>query len=778
MSDPAADFAKKYGVKVIKPQKSEEPRASAEEFAKKYGVGTTTISGADAISGNYPDTPEARAKAAQEAMAALNGYPSAQAAKDAAPGLYGAITRGVTEGLLSLITPSSKDNPFRGIEAGDEWRKRGGEFKPEYLDPTITDAVASELTKLGVAEPKDASQRILKSIITGATAAGTGVGLGRAIPAEMGTFFKSQPSQQVAAGAGAMGASQTAAEAGATDPISQGAAGLLGAVTSAGIAGAKPSVETGMKPLPTTDLKTLLRRSGNKSVQEQLAQRLDVDPEGIAASQRLGMNLPADVFARNTQMKELAGVTRGVRGSAASEDWANVLADSLDRADETLKNIGVVYENGKPSLPVVSANVLHDLAKARDANITAAKEVFKRVDEVVPKATPVELPNTAKALQDIKAEVGDQIYPQEQALLDSIAKGNLTYGGFIRIKNSIGEALGGQGPYADLKGASAARLYDALKEDQKFNVGKLGSPDLVTELDAANAAYRKGSELRDLVIRGFGENETGGIGSKLVAALDPSSLKKDASQFNKAMEFVPDDLKGQAIATAIASKSRATSGDKSVFSPNSYADVYEGILSNKDVAKQVFSSLPEGSYQFMSDLYSVSKAIRNAQNAISRTGASMQAFKDTLGADSLIDSVMNAATRAGAGAVGGAIGTTVAGPGIGTAAGIAGGYALGDSLIKGRPAALAKAGKLLRSEKFQKMAIDAATKKTSPNVANVANSEEFKAFADSIGVPKDQRYSWLVGALVGSNPQTSIEINRNKPQPMSALEANRAKGRS
>lgn len=654
---------------------------------------------------------------------------------------------------------------------------------PEMKQLPPSQGVQWLLTQLGVANPQTEAERILQAGAAGVSGgagtirAGQGMqqlgGQAKILGAEtagVGERLAAAPAQQIAGGAAGGVASQGAAEAGA-DPLAQLAAGVAGGAV--GGTGAAPKSfpkgaidQPGALPSPAeaADFGELVKRAakfGHPEDKRKLAEMAKINPEARAAADRLGIELPIDVFSDNPQFRQAAGLTRSLKAGEAESQFTESVLKAVDKADQIMAEMGTVSASGRPSVSVVSEQVLDKLKTSHKELKDSAAEIYAKVDEAIPRATPVTADNLRAYLGEVETNLGgvEGMYPEERALA-SMLKGPITYERLMRVKRDIGEAQSSRsGPYRDMTAASLAKLYGAIAKDQKANVEALGGSELVKDLDKANIEYGKMKQLEEYIAFGFGKDEQGGIGAKLQSAL--ISAKKDPGPFNRLMETIPEELKPSVIATGLASISRAKGGmSKGDFGFSEYVDAYQGLRASPKVYAEVVKNLGDGSDQILRDLYQVSKRITDARAAIERTGKANQAMAGTIDANSLIGNMLKATARTaavGAGATAGPIGAV-------------GASVLADSLMKGSKSGLEKAGKLFISPKFEALVTKVADKAA---IEAVATSPEFKAYADAVGLPKSpaERYSWLVGAMASQKTE-------EQPQQGSASDRARAAQRS
>jgi hypothetical protein len=180
-------------------------------------------------------------------------------------------------------------------------------FGTTYTLPT--DALQDLLTRVGVAEPRTAAERIVQTTTAGAGTAGGSVAVGKALQAAagpitqgVGRLMAAAPGLQVASGASAGAAGQTAKELGA-GPLGQIAAsvggGLLPAVpqiaklatqaTAKAIAPKGAGIREQIEPTFTESVQSIRATAGEKaadilaipSSREQIARTIKETPDSI-----------------------------------------------------------------------------------------------------------------------------------------------------------------------------------------------------------------------------------------------------------------------------------------------------------------------------------------------------------------------------------------------------------------------------------------------------------------------------------------------------------------
>lgn len=479
---------------------------------------------------------------------------------------------------------------------------------------------------------------------------------------------------------------------------------------------------------------------GSAGARDRLADLAQVNVAAKEAADRLGIKLPADVFSDNPQVRAAAGLTRSVAGGEAEAAWRNTVTQAVDKADDVIKQFDATFVEGAVAPGVVSQKIKDSLTKTRaDLNAQAGK-VYNAVDEVVPKTSVVDLPKLKETLDTVKAEVGEKgMSAAERNLAKMIEEGNITYGRLKREKTLIGNAINKmESPYGSMAEADLKRLYAALADDQLTNVGNIGGEELRQQLRAANLLYAKERALGNRIVNAFGQDIEGSVANKMRTAIT-GAAKGDAGEFNRLLKTVPEDLRKETLATALASVTRSSRGaEKGGFGFSEFADIYPKLRANPPVYKTIVETLGKDSADVLRDLFEVSKRVTDARAQVLTTGKANQALLQGMQAESLIGKVMESTLAkgvvTGAAAMGGPI--AAAATSVVTSA-----------MTQGNKDALKAAGKLFADEGFQKLAVEAATKGT-PSAASIrrtAMSQSFQKFADAAKLPKalDARIQWL-----------------------------------
>jgi hypothetical protein len=517
------------------------------------------------------------------------------------------------------------------------------------------------------------------------------------------------------------------------------------AVPEIPVAPAAPAVAPIVAEVTEESVNNLVQKAagtgfGSAGARNRLADLAQVNVAAKEAAERLGIELPADVFSDNPQVRAAAGLTRSVAGGEAEAGWRNIVTQAVDKADDVIKQFDAQFIEGAVAPGVVSQKIKDSLTKTRSDLNAAAGKIYNEVDEAVPKSTVVNLNNLEQTLQKVITEVGDKgLSSKEKELLELATQPGVTYGRLLREKSLIGKALNKmESPYGSMAEADLKRLYAALADDQLTNVGRIGGEELRQQLRSANLIYAKERALGKRIVDAFGNDIEGSVANKMRTAIT-GAAKGDAGDFNRLLKTVPEDLRKETIATALASVTRSARGaEKGGFGFSEFATIYPKLRANPPVYKIIVDTLGKDSAVVLRDLFEVSKRITDARANVLTTGKANQAFAN---AEGLIGKVMESSiTQRAATAVTGLV------PGGGLVA---------PDIIKfmsqGAEDRVKAAGKLFADEGFQKLAIEAATK-GAPSAATIrktAASPAFQKFADAVKLPKtlDARIQYLQSSL-------------------------------
>ena len=489
---------------------------------------------------------------------------------------------------------------------------------------------------------------------------------------------------------------------------------------------------------------------GSTAAKAKLADLAQVNLEAKAAAERLGMDLPFDVFADNPQVRSAVGLTRALVAGEAEAAWEKTVRRAIERADKISQQFDAAFVEGRPSPGITSQKVVDTLKTSRDQLKNDARAIYQRIDERVPKSAPVEMANLKAYLDELRVNLGPagRMSSQEANLAKMLEKGELTYFGLKREKDLVGQAVGGlKSPYENMAAGDLKRLYAALAQDQLDNVASIAGEEARRELRAANLLTAKQKALEKRIVGAFGQDIDGSIAQRMQTAIATAS-KGDSAAFNKLLKVVPAELQKETLATALASVTagraagRAGAGaTETVFNPNEFTKVYRGLRANPPVYAQMVKVMGPEWDRVSRDLYEVSRRIADAQARIPTTGKANQMLGDNA-VQGVMGKVMSsgAAQRLATGAV-----STLPG----------GGFIAPDIvnfMANSKGAGVQKAAKLFASPEFQELAIQTATQAGQPTqqiIQRTAMSKAFNEFAKAARLPDsvDARVQWLQSAI-------------------------------
>jgi len=457
--------------------------------------------------------------------------------------------------------------------------------------------------------------------------------------------------------------------------------------------------------LSPAELGTLLQQASkggraSQAATEKLAMEAKTNPEAAAAAARLGIDLPPDVLSDNPLLKNAAAMTRDLKASEAAGQFETIVINASNAADEAMATI-----NASPDLSTISERVLSSLTATQAALKKGASDLYKLVDDQVPKSSLARPNNTVRLLNNLSEELGgiDNLSSNEKLLFDKLTNPDtpLTYAALVRLKQDIGRGLErGQGPYGDVNQGALKRIYGALSEDQLLTVEQIGGPELRSQLRLANQTTAKQKAFEKRIVNAFGKDLEGSIASKLRQAIT-AGTKGDIAGLNRILKTIPKELQREAIATAINSLSLPGGATDLPFGFAQYAKTIKGLKKEKAIYNKIISVLGPESDQFLTDLLNVSQRITEARGRVSQTGKANQAMiLEGLTAENIAMRLWNSSIgrRVVRGAAAGS-GVVSGGPAGGAAADL-----ITDVLLSsGKTDRVAAAGNLLNSAAFKSL---------------------------------------------------------------------------
>ena len=498
----------------------------------------------------------------------------------------------------------------------------------------------------------------------------------------------------------------------------------------------------------SAEIGELVRRAatGNKKAIAELAEAAKVNEEAAAAAARLNIDLPPDVLSDNPQVVEAAGLTRSIGGTETSAAWRETLRAASEAADIAIEELG-----GSRDLAGVSETVRTSLVATQEGLKNGAKKLYDEVDAQIPKPTIVQPRASVKLIGDIIAEVGGagNLSAKESLLLKKLTNPDapMTYGALLRLKQDIGQAIGRMpaGPYSDVNQGALKRLYAALSDDQLSVAQEVGGDALRTQLRLANQTTVKQKAFEDKILKAFGTDLDGSIATRLRAAVTSGS-RGDIASLNRILKIIPEDLRREAIATALNAISQSGRSSDIGFGFSEFSKVYKGLKQNKPVYNLILRTLGSENKQLLDDLFEISNRITNARANVLTTGKANQALLQAMSAEKIVGKFLQ--TNAGRRAI--QVASTGAGGMVGGVPGAMAAASLSDLLSPKGKNRVADAGKLFSSKQFKDVVDEVAStgQVTAETADRLARSSAYKRWAKaSLSVDVGDSRNWLMAAL-------------------------------
>ena len=479
---------------------------------------------------------------------------------------------------------------------------------------------------------------------------------------------------------------------------------------------------------------------------EKLIAQAKINPEIKGMAERLGFKLPFDIFAEGEIVKRSAGITRDVKGSVAEAVFRQEVQDAINQADSIIKELGAT------DLATISEKIGNTLQTTQQSLKVREGDLFDRINGnseknivgLVKKTEKADITNTINEINRIINEEGiESLDPKIKAILK---RKDLTYGGLLRLKESIGDAaFKNKGPYADTSTGQLKLLYGKLTDDQFANAIRIGGSEVEDLIKTANSITVKRKELEQTLVKILGKDLQGSIAPKLKGVIT-SGGKGDISNTNRILQAIPEELRSEAILTAIqdATKAKDIQGNVN-FGLAQFSTLYQNLKNQKPIFTAISKELGPETTKVLDELAEISKRITEARSNVDVTGKANQALLNAIQAQSVLEkfmtgSLVSRTIQGTIGAVGGAL------TGMPVVSGLA--ATIFASLKFNSKDRLGLAGELFNNIKFKQMIDEVAQtgSVSDETLSSVSKLPIYKRWAKSMGI--DDGRNWLQGAVV------------------------------
>ena len=334
-----------------------------------------------------------------------------------ATGIAGAATRGVALPALGALAGAALGAPFAGVGAipGAIAGAGAATLAGLVADPVVgsinslfgtnytlpTDALEDLLTRVGVAEPRTAAERIVQTTTAGASGGAGGVALGKAVEAaatgpvarEVGRLMATTPALQAVTGATSAGAGGVAKESGA------GTGGQIAAQVAGAIV---PSIPSAVRTVTQQAARQIapagagIREQAEPTIRESLQSIKatvgeKISPQDTATLKKVITQSPDSVDVVNFRVAGTQVVPDNLAADAIKQGWKDGTIASIKAATEkdrqAMSKMLNIFKMGEKSerfrATTRPADILGDTVESRISFLTKAnKEAGNEINKV------------------------------------------------------------------------------------------------------------------------------------------------------------------------------------------------------------------------------------------------------------------------------------------------------------------------------------------------------------------------------------------------------------
>lgn len=494
------------------------------------------------------------ARAAVQGAAALPGIVS-----DAATGLVNAGLDAYTDARA----PTTSELVTGQKEKGFRFRKVAG-------------ALGNIMDQTGVAQPENATERVVQDAATGAATALSGVGVGQAvaqaasgpITKALGAALAAAPGMQAVSGATGAGASGLTREGGG-GAVAQGVAGIAGALAptavpfaaQAGVRGALRGGEAGRQRV-ADNIATFEEAAGTTPTLGQATQSRALQGAETGLSNVVG---GSGVMVRRGEQqaealaKSVQDLTERLAPNASSSDAGEAIARGVktfrDNVRDTQQRLyNALDKHIAPDAPITVSNTraaLQDLNEGIDGAENLSKWFRNAKLSDLEKSLVADL--EAAAAKQAPAGSRSSVMNAPPLNLDTAA---LPYESIKKMRTLVGREMSDANFTSEINRDKWSKLYAALSEDLG-TTAKAAGPEAQQAWTRANTFTRLASERMEQISSIVNKDAP----EKIFKAAT-TGLADGGTQINRLMKSMPVENRREVAAAVLQRLGRAKPGQQ------------------------------------------------------------------------------------------------------------------------------------------------------------------------------------------------------------------------
>ena len=481
---------------------------------------------------------------------------------------------------------------------------------------------------------------------------------------------------------------------------------------------------------------------------QQAAGDVNPDLNVIEAAERLGVaeDLTPGMFSRNEAYKDFEGAIRAKGASDISSQANQAIMNVAQKADDLITEFGGTTDKAGLSEEFKTrvSNTIGDL----DTQVTKA---YDDVNALVSPTQKVDMSDVFVELKEQADNLGGDKYlePFEKRIL-AISESNPSYSLIDKERKKIGAALHKkQGAYKDMDTGRLKRMYGLLTDAQ----GKDLSDEAKNAWDVAKGLTRQRKALEDDSIKMFGKDLSGAFTPKFGSAVKKLQ-GSDYRDFDNMIKAIPDrEMRERAMISALNDVFTQGSRKEKQMNIPGFVDWYESVQRQPALMKRINDNLPAGASKRLKDIFTVTKAMRDANSRVVKTGVATETLNNLDKAEGMMSKIYNVGKQGLAAEV---VSSSIGLYGAGFASVLASNMTAG-----AKASAVESADKLVSSPEFKRLAVQLArdnfraTRAAEIAERAVKRSDKYKRWYNNL--PSQERQAIIRGGLIGYLGQDQSE---------------------